>query len=352
MRIGILTFSAAHNFGAHMQCYALQQTLLQLGHEVEVIDYRPSQMLGMYKRFRFKRFCNKNPKTFAKLLIIELLMLGRRHRSYKGFTQFMKQYFRFSAARKVTDAYDVYVIGSDQVWNDDITKHDPTWYADFPFAKGNRRYITYAASTGGYVEPDKEKLRTELARFDAISVREYDSVAELQPYTNKQISVVLDPTLLADTSIWQTIKLPASSADDKFVFAYYAGADDPFARRIARQLGCRVKDSQLYHHKSYEFCASPEEFLTGFRDAQCVVTRSFHAVVFSIIFEKPFYYLLKHTAGDQRISSLLTKLGLQDRMVDGADEVEFSAVDFSAAKATLSQLRTNSMNYLLKALEA
>ena len=150
MKIGLLTFHCAHNYGAVLQCYALQETLISMGHEVEVINYRPKYLIASYKRFELHRFISLNLINSLKNSIKEALLAGRRFRRYKAFEEFITNRLNLSErvnANNIPSKYDIYIIGSDQIWNPKITKgFDSVYWGQFKFPKERRRYIAYAAS--------------------------------------------------------------------------------------------------------------------------------------------------------------------------------------------------------------
>ena len=147
MRVGILTFHCAHNYGAVLQCYALQEVLRGMGNEVEVINYCPSYLTDVYKVVNIHRVLSRNPLRMAKRSIVEVLTLSNRIRRYRGFDRFINSWLTLSASRDVTPDYDVYVMGSDQIWNPSLTHgFDGRFFGDFPFPKEGRKYVSYAAS--------------------------------------------------------------------------------------------------------------------------------------------------------------------------------------------------------------
>ena len=210
-KIGILTFHCAHNYGAVLQCYALQETLKKMGHDVEVIDYRPQYLLSPYAVFNINRIKSNNPLKIIKRSIRETILLGVRLKRYYTFYQFIKN--KLSLSSRITkynipESYDVYIMGSDQIWNPKITEgFDPVYFGNFNFQKGSKKYISYAASmeANELNNQAKNTYKKFLKNFDSISVRENQLAELLQPLSEKNIETVLDPTLLADNQIWDNI---------------------------------------------------------------------------------------------------------------------------------------------------
>ena len=157
MKIGILTFHCAHNYGAVLQCYALQEVLKGMGHTVEVMDYRPSYLKAPYDIVSFRRIQSRNPIRLMKGMISEFLSLPERIIRHKGFDRFIKEQLCLSAPGIPSDC-DAYVMGSDQIWNPGITQgFDGVYFGYLPFPKGHRSYIAYAASMEREALDDSEK---------------------------------------------------------------------------------------------------------------------------------------------------------------------------------------------------
>ncbi len=363
MKIGILTFHCAHNYGAVLQCYALQETLKRMGHDVEVIDYRPEYLLDPYKRFNIHRFISKNLILAAKNIVKEPMMLRARLRRYKAFGKFINGRLNLSSrvtASGISSKYDIYIMGSDQIWNPKITQgFEPVYFGNFNFAKGERKFIAYAASmeAKGLNEEARDFLKKSLQNFDAVSVRETQLANMLQPLTGKSIDTVLDPTLLADSSIWNKIAV-RPSIKQKYVLVYQVRMNQrtlEIASDIARQMNVEVIELQAWLsvnlHGDKIQCASPEEFLGWIKYSSCVVTTSFHGTAFSIIFNRPFYCIKLDDGSDTRSLSLLRNTGLENRLISKDSNPVFSEIDYGKANKNVSDLRNVSMDFLAKAIE-
>ncbi len=357
MKIGILTFHSAHNYGAVLQCFALQETLKAMGHNVEVIDYRPPYITKVYGRFYHKRYVSKNPIKMARKILFEIAVFTRRIRIFNGFSNFINNVLNLSYAKTVTDDYDAYIIGSDQVWRPELTEGIvPYYFANFPFEKGQKKYLTYAVSMGGIDDgPGDDYLHKALKNFDAISVREEYLADYLRTLTNKTIHTVLDPSLLAERKIWDRIaKVPAIKS--KYVVVYqvrkYRKEALNIARDIAKEIGAVVISLNLHFRSPNGYtCTCPEEFVGAIKGASCVVTTSFHGTAFALIFERPFYNVGLGDAGDMRAKALLETVGLQDRFIMKTDHPKFSEIDFSTANAKLEELQQKSKEFLINSLK-
>lgn len=361
MKIGILTFHCAHNYGAVLQCYAMQEFLRSKGHDVEIINYRPDYLLRPYRLF-CKRLNYYGLVSYLKGVIKELLIFPSRCRRRRGFQSFINN--RLCLSRPVKDIsgipsnYDVYIVGSDQVWNTFITQgFDGAYFCDFPFPKESKRYLTYAPSMEAKsLDSDSVSYyRTKLTNFDAISVREESMISLLSPLVNTPIQQVLDPTLMVPVSIWNNL-LSVPTVSEKYVLVYQVYYDKNtmrIANHIAAQLSAKVVaiitdmsyDNRMQHQED-----TPEEFVNMFRNATCVVTTSFHGTAFSVIFNRPFYTLRLNKGWDTRSTSLLNQLDLPDRMIDATSTPEFTEIDYSKVNSLLDKLRQESQDYLINAL--
>lgn len=364
MKIGILTFSCAHNYGAILQCYALQETLKSMGYEVEVINYKQKNIIQAYRVFSLRWLINRNPLKTIKRTFNLIFAWKRRMERFHKFEDFVSSNIVFSTwngdnGRGFPSDHDAYVIGSDQLWNAKLTGgFDPFYFAQFPFQKLKKIYLTYAISMGEEKIKSvkmREYIRKSLESFDAISVRE-DSLANLlQPLTRKKIEVVLDPTLIAPLNIWSAIA--EKPHKQKKMVLLYQVKEKPEAKKIskyiAKQIGGEVieiySDAKPLFCENY-FSASPADFVGYFMEADFVVTTSFHGTAFSIICQKPFYTLRFHNSTDLRVASLLADLGLSDRMIDENNLPEVTTINYSQANAKLERLKADSLAFLSSTL--
>lgn len=362
MKIGILTFHCAHNYGAVLQCYALQETLKQMGHEVEVIDYRPQYLLSPYTILNKDRIISKNPLKFLKRIICEFLLLAVRLKRYKVFENFIQNNLILSSRvtkYNIPSYYDVYIMGSDQIWNPRITNgFDPVYFGLFSFQKGNRKYIAYAASMETKILDDQTKntYKNILNNFNYISVRETQLASLLQPLTNLKINVVVDPTLLTNTITWDKF-VQKPNLNKKYVLVYQvrmSNATLRIANKIAKQINADVieitANINIKFKRNILQCESPENFVNLIKYASYIITTSFHGTVFSIIFNKPFYCIKLDDGEDTRSMCLLNSVGLNNRMINKDDNPILSEIDYEVVNNKISNLRNESINFLISSI--
>ncbi|WP_273212133.1 polysaccharide pyruvyl transferase family protein [Runella zeae] len=359
MKIGILTFHSAHNYGAVLQAYATKEFLKGLGYDANIIDYRPGYIKDEYEvKYTFKGNLIKLPLRFIKYFILR----HSRKRRFNKFEIFINDILNpVSSELSIPADLDVYVVGSDQIWNPKITKgFDRVFFVDFNFQKRNKVYISYAASmeTSNLTSKESKFLAESLNRFDSISVREYELLKLLQPLINKEIYKVLDPTFLLTANRWKELA-KIKRNDSKYVLVYQVREDSrtiKIAKQIASQLEAKIVqlvawvslsnfvDSTVAHD------ASPEEFLGYIKNAECVVTTSFHGTAFSVIFQKNFYYVALKDGKNTRASSLLNSINLENRMIDIDSRPTFTTIDYKDSEILLNEQIDRSSEFLKMAL--
>ncbi len=259
--------------------------------------------------------------------------------------------------RRIPDFFDTYVIGSDQVWNPGITAGclDQVFLAGFPFGKGGRKYVSYAASVGdGELSRGQlETLASALCRFDAVSVREESVAGMLQPYSAGPLRTVLDPVFLPGREVWEAVESPRTMKG-KYILVYLVKKTETVekvARRIAEQLGAKVVmvSSFLVYGDSRDYIqtASPADFLSLVRYAECVVSTSFHGTAFSVIYGRPFYSVCpEREGGNTRVVSLLGELGLAGRCIMDDTVPDFLPIDYGPVYLRLEEMRRESCVFL------
>lgn len=359
MKVGILTFHYAHNYGAVLQCYALQETLKDMGHTVDVIDYRPQYLITPYQRFNIKWFLRKNIIKTIKRIFQEIYLYRIRKNRYNNFNQFITNQLHLSKRIEnniILNNYDIYIIGSDQIWNKYITNGmDPIYWGEFR-KSSTQKIITYAASmeVSKINKEDQSKIKKLLENFNYISVREEALKQLLVKITEKKIEVVLDPTLIADPKIWNQIIAPIQKKRKYILLYQYAKNKNilRIANHIAKQINAEVlnintdfltKDSD---NSISLYDVSPEEFLGYFKNASLIITPTFHGTAFSIIFNRPFYFVKLKNIENTRVNTLLTNLQLTNRIIDETETPVFSDIDYSQANIRLKDLREKSIDFL------
>jgi len=356
MRIGILTFHAAQNYGAVLQCFALQTYLESMGHEVMVVDYRSPYLLHDYRVFDLKRFLSPNPLRCLRKMRRENRLLPLRKRRGAAFESFVARHLHLCPVNSIHEhPFDVIFVGSDQVWNTRLTGgFDQYYWGDFTRPK-QTVLASYAASMED--NPTDEKCR-EIARrlenFSYISVREKTLARLLSEKCGKEIGYAVDPTLLVGSQTWSQLAGERMVKED-YVFLYEVNPlpkAEQLAADIAKATGKRLitLSSLLTLHDTKQSAASsPITFLNLFKYADVVVAASFHGTVFSLVFSKPFVSVKANNGKDGRTANLLASVGLSHRFVDHLDASQLEQLLAENSAVNLdTQERQQSVDYIRK----
>jgi len=368
--IGIITIHKINNYGSVLQAYALQRVCERLGYRVEIIDYDFPNKYHHENSYASKNKAQPSEPRWIKALFA--LALIRQH---KGMANFVARHQNLSpnsyrspeSLATNPPQYDIYITGSDQLWSPRHCKGDPAFMLHF--APDNALKISYAASIGSNSIPKQlqESYRTLLSRYAHISVRESSGVGLIETVAGKQASVVLDPTLLLNREEWDAIAIRRQLVKKPYILCYFLNYSfnafpfvEDFAERIRRQTGFEIVHVARPPHRlqlrntKYRIGATPEEFLTLVRDAELVLTTSFHGTAFAINFGRPVFSIVEDkNAADSRQADLLRKLKLDDNIVSVMDcfpEPSIARYNTEAEQSCLDSLRTDSLNFLKKAL--
>ena len=388
MNTATITWVTYNNYGTLLQAYALQKYIESLGHHNEIISddiilkefgkkrvgsEKPLQVKprpeGIYDRL--KRVLS-NPQQLGRIITSRI---DRRAYEYPYFgaqdrcEAFKKNELQIRygvSSEKLPELnrdYDAFVCGSDQIWSVFLKIFHPYYYLDF-VEKGK---ISYAPSLGTDRIPEeiKAKLPELLSCFSAISVRERVSAEQLSALCGKEVEWVCDPTLLFERSFWGRFPDQSPVLKPGYLLCYFLENNSWYfelAKSFAKKLNLKIK---LISNK-WEFlrneniirdAVGPKEFVSLFQNADYVLTDSYHGSIYSLIFEKDFYYIKRFTDDDPnsqniRIESLFSRLDIMDRVLSKGDPIprELRILDFTEIQARLSEFREHSQNYLSRSL--
>lgn len=331
--IGVLTFHNACNYGAFLQAKALTDVINRYDDtEAYMIDYINKKILNKYSIMGIFDF-SKGFKTVAvKLLRIKDIF--KRNQIFKKYQNDTFNLIRFDDREKIRGLHKV-VVGSDQVWGRHITGRDDTYFLTFVDAS---KRTAYAASAGCVTEDfPTEDFSNLLREFPYFSVREMDLFLKLSEIGFKdRMTICIDPVFLKDKDQWSDYAGETSSLAKPYMLAFIMGGSrqaDYIVERtveLAKKYGCMAvllgDQERWYKYRNIKHfgVASPREFLNLIRNAQCVLTNSFHATSFSIIFHTPFYTEM-NIENSSRIASLLHVAKLENRtMYNGILSTEYT----------------------------
>lgn len=344
MKIGILTLPLHINYGGILQAYALQTVLERMGHEVHVIEkkYKPLRLpiykipLCYGKRIAMNLLGHKTPVFYERKYNREQPVVRQNTDKFIHKYIHFVQYDDFSDIKE--SEYDVIVVGSDQVWRPKYFGINIIEQAYLKFAEDwNIKRIAYAASFGTdeweYSSQQTEACGRLLKKFDAVSLREESGVELCKQYFGVDAYHVLDPTMLLDKEDYIKLFTDAHTPKSKGNLLCYildeTEEKKAFIKRFADERGLipfRVNSKVENKNASLSERIQPpvEQWLRGFYDASLIVTDSFHACVFSILFNKNFFVFPNETRGTARIQSLLSSFHISNRMI-GIDNTYMEA---------------------------
>ena len=204
-------------------------------------------------------------------------------------------------------------------------------------------------------EQYKVPIINNLKNFDYISVREKNLQEILQKISKKKIELVIDPTLLVNPTVWNNLSI-APPIKKKYVLIYQFAKNINtinIANKIASEINADVLDVNVdilndKHNKLY--CLSPEQLLGYFKNASFIITTTFHGTAFSVIFNKPFYYINLENKKNYRVSSLLENIGLSERIISEKSSPKYKLIEYEDVNFALKSLKAMSINYLQKAI--
>ena len=390
MKIGILTFYyESTNYGGNLQAYALAQVLSSLGHDAEVICYKmenwrsiivPHIFFRCFKalapRHFFRAVWRRAYKMFWRCIGAEkeyAIAIEARAASFQNFNQHKirhseKVYDDSNIAQSIQH-YDIFVTGSDQVWNPDC--YLKPFYLEFvPPEKGK---IAYAASIAKQYLKEKERaiFDNALQSFDAVSVREKRGVCLLGNLSPVKVRHVLDPTLLTDVSVWDTL-CSGTKAKKGYLFCYFLGTNTKVygeIKKFAKAKNLKIvnipymANQYLWGNEKLGdkniIDAGPEKFLAMIRSASYIFTDSYHAVIFSFLFQKQFFIFnrdIEHHI-NERIYDLLGVLGLEERFCDTTQKERYQyfsrlkEINYNRAFTDYEKAKQKSFLFLADSLE-
>lgn len=359
MKVGIMTFHRAINYGAVLQSLALKETIKDLGNECEIINYKCDELEKVASPFYIQSL---KPKDIA----VFLLQIRMRLIKNKKFNDFAVKYLDKSKPvltpkniGSISSEYDAFVTGSDQVWNYEITGLDENYFLSF--ADKSKRRISYAASFGVSTIPSqyREQYKRLLGQIDCISVREEQGAAMVKELLQIQSKVCVDPVFLFGKEQWKQYITMEKPKDD-YIVVYCINKSECYeiAEQLSEQTGLKVVGLQVPMSNRSKCMRiqteSPEDFLGWLYYAKYVVTDSFHGTAFSVIFNKQF---LVCTGGStkgrsSRQENLLNMLGLSSRMSsDNKYLTIMDTIDYTKVNGILESVAEESKAFLRNSLK-
>lgn len=363
-KIGIITFQFAHNFGAALQCWALQEALSSICNDVTVINYRPEYHLKQYSVFPLENLKKTGFKGIAKELASAIYHFPERicrKSSFDKFSGLLNLTESFENGDDVfnyiSNNYDLIVCGSDQIWNYNLTEgdFDPVYFAYSNKYDGKR--IGYSISVGDANLENKLKiLREYTAGLTSISVREEKTCRELTTLLNRNIDSTPDPTLLIDKRTYE--KIAVLPKVDNYILVYLLD-ENQLIKQLVKEY-CKkgnytvidISPSKIVNLNGVQHVKGigPTEFLGYINKADYIMTNSFHGTLFSILFNKQFVSLTHQKRGE-RIVNLLNNFSLTERMLSSEHEIESlmkNTITYDDVNVKIEEIKEQGMSYLIE----
>lgn len=372
-KIGIVSlYYNNYNYGGLLQAFALVKTMQKMGCSAEQISYvnYSKEKISVFDKIRRKTFARWVVIFFEKIRHKFVAKLDKRELAKyekelilkkERFDEFMNsiphsQVYDNDTIKMISEEYDIFITGSDQVWN-------PNWWSEAYFLMfTNKKKIAYACSFGvNDIPKDKrEFFEKAIKDFDYVTVREKRGKELVESYSNQIADVVVDPTLLLDVNEWEEIEEQYAIAE-KYILCYLLGKErkiQKMVERIARRMDLSIvyiaysQPNECYKEKGFGDIilrdVGPRQFLYLVHHAQCVLTDSFHAVVFSLIYHRSFWvmdrYVFRKKQDNARIISLLNLVGLQKRYIQKSNEVsENDIINWSAVDKKITDKQFESL---------
>ena len=360
-----ITFHASHNHGSMLQAFALQQTLNKVCGGNEILNFRTKRQERMMRVFTFRGAIGPILKDISHLFFYRQLK-----KRYTAFEEFISKYLHTTEVtyrtleelQRANLQYDLFVAGSDQIWNPRPEDFDWAYY--LPFVQG--RKVSYAASMGpcGILSKKEQiKINDFLKDFYAISVREQGTEKAIKNISQHfDVQVNIDPVFLLDAKEWCN-KLPLKGNNHgRYIFFYTLFADKEMinmVKSVSKKMGlpvitpCFSNINDVFAPFEKQLASGPIEFLHLLSNAQLVITSSFHGTAFSMIFHKRLISLRGLT--DNRIGNLLRLVEMENcavgSMADIARVLTEEEINWRKVDAVIERERSKSLSYLKSCVE-
>ncbi|WP_347995751.1 polysaccharide pyruvyl transferase family protein [uncultured Eubacterium sp.] len=361
MAVKILTFHRPYNYGAILQSLATQKAIEKLGYEVEIIDYRHPRIEN--ERSQFVSLMKGNLLKNIKRNLREIRFIKVEKSRRKAFDLYQNKHYHLTPIcesineikKNLTDN-SVLVVGSDLVWNWELdTQLNPEFFSNTYKDISGLNMFSYASSIGSSTIPFQlyDKYKKGLYYFKSIGVREESAKNLLEEICDREVHVVLDPTMLHESEQWleseeEYVGLPA-----EYICVYileHTSSVIDIVEKMSKKMNLPIvffgKTNRYNSNGINVYDASPGQFLYVIRNAKLVITNSFHGTVFSLLFHRSFI-CIPHSTRGTRMVDLLTRLNLEHNIVHSSEELrDVYSVSYDKVEKILTLLRKQSWEYL------
>lgn len=380
-KIGLCIAFKGTNYGMHLQGYATQQVIEQSGFDTEIIDYHSGTEKGIRWSFGAVRVAfTKIVKTIKKRLQ-KPQKLDELHQENYNLRNAVSEQFRsrrlhnivyvngFSALKRESESYFAVLVGSDQIWLPDVAFSN---FYTLKFAAHGVRRISYATSLGvsSYPNYAKKAAGDFWKQIDFLSVREQQGKEIIQSIVDVPVEVVADPTYLLTREEWLELIPQEKVVEDGYVLCYFLGDSEPikqYSRKFADSKGLRLVSilSNECNSDDSKFAdevlvgKSPEEFVNLIRNAEYILTDSFHGLAFSVINQKQFLIFYRRRTDvkesrNSRIDNIVRSWDIEDRLIRDPEKqvLPNNDIDYRVVSEKVEALRAKSLAFLDKALNS
>ena len=357
-----VTFDHTVNYGSSLQAYALQTAVENTAVGGEKCSYRLIPLLDMPEHTNYRYGIRRQNLLKRMLGEVFFSVNFRQFRAFEGRYMKYADCHHFQDLPRLNQEADAFVCGSDVIWNSFQNKGLDEYYLSF----ANKYKFSYAASFGSE-DADKgvtEKQKEYLSELRMISCREKSSAMMAERLTGRKAEIVVDPVLLIGADQWKKI-IPKKAKQEKYIFSYTTHLFpeyEKFLQRLSRETGLPVVRAMYAGRPSIAIkqhklvLQTPQKWLQQLYNAEYVVTNSFHATAFSVMFHKKFFTVV-HGDGTKginiRMNDFLSGLGLQNRLYSAAPErMDLTETEYASIDSKLDQMRAASQAFLQRNLEA
>lgn len=369
-KIELVTLHRVKNYGSVLQAYATQEIFKKYGYEIEILDYYPERYT---KKGMLSRIKNQNrwlQKYSILRLFARLIILPSYKKRFNTFNKFLNEYlslskttyYSYEEIKSDIPKADYYVTGSDQVWNSGWNGGiDYSLFWNFSEIEKDKRFAFSASFGKSKLDADEKKITKELlSNYKSISLREKSAVEICEDLNIRNTINVLDPTLLLTSEDWRKISSNKFKSEE-YILVYNLNRNkkiDSYAKKLSKKTGLKVKYLSYQLHEFYKFgkmYCNPdvEDFLALIDNAKYIVSDSFHATAFSLIFNKEFIIIYPNKYST-RLQSILEKLGLEDRVAKDDNDLNVinKKIDYESVNKILLKEKEKSINWITKNLKS
>ena len=370
MKLGLLTFHNAANYGASLQAYALQKFLSDKGYYCEYINYVNASRAHEYSMLWhiWDSLRRRQLKSAVAYILGSPFLTLRKIRFNKFYKQYLhkteKVYHNSTEATSLNESFDRFIVGSDQVWNPTCNGYDCAFLLDFVMEKSKK--ISYSPSFGVAAVPKvlEADYRKYLFEFGFLGVREMAGKSIVKELTGREATVNIDPVMLISKEQWMSI-LPKKKHKERFIF-FYTNCNNQIADFF--KTGYHLEGRKQYVLSRYtrpqdflnpavrvKYCMSPQEFVWVILNAELVISASFHCIAMAILLNRPFITILTGDKGkDERIVNLLKMTGLTGRILSEKTNRQMieAPIQWEFVNDLIIKKREQSADYLFNAINS